>query len=337
MMAAAAFVLSSASAHAQVPQAPILLVESSALPIQGGTAGQAGATGWRHTGVTLRSCTSYTSGVDYVLDGRSAPLVVDSCDFSGRTVRIYGQVTLKRSRVVNDDALDCAAPAISIEKGAGPVLIEDVEITTTDPNAVGGAKRQDRTICVRKANSQPVTIRRVWSHDTMRGLDITSQSNIDIVDSYLGPNVSPPTGQRPGVGCPGQEREHASAVRAAGSTYDITFLNTVLHLGPCSWGSGLIATYPEGGPNHDWEVSGGRWIIEGENDGAYGVAAGGTAAEGYNYNYNFHDFEISTQHYSSGCPSGCAQNWPQLQGAKSWTNIRKYNPGQSSNGQLINP
>ena len=171
---------------------------TSGLPIQGGSGGQAGATGWQHTGVTLRSCESYVSGGNYVLDGRNAPLVVDSCDFLGRAVKIYGAVTLKRSRVRDDESADCASPAIRIESGAGPVLIEDVEIATIDPNAVGGAKRQDRSICVFKGNTQPVTLRRVWSHGTMRGIDITSQQNILVENSYLGPNVESTDGATTG-------------------------------------------------------------------------------------------------------------------------------------------
>jgi hypothetical protein len=229
----------------------------------------------------------------------------------GRAVKIYGQVTLKRSRVRDDASEDCASPAIRIENGAGPVLIEDVEIATIDPNAVGGAKRQDRTICVFKGNTKSVTLRRVWTHGTMRGLDITSQSNLLVEDSYLGPNVSPPIGNPPGVGCSGSERAHASAVRAAGGSHAIVFRNTVLHIGACSWASGLIATYPENGANYDWEVAGGRWIIEGQNDGAYGIATGYTPPEEQpNHDYNIHDLQISTQFYSSGCPSGCAQSWP---------------------------
>lgn len=310
---------------------------TAGLPIQGGNAGETGATGWAHTGVTLRSCESYVNGTDYVLDGRTTPLTVDSCDFLGRTVRIYGQVTLKRSRIRNSDASDCASPAIGIQSGAGPVLIEDVEIATTDPNVVGGGARQDRSICVFKENTQSVTLRRVWSHGTMRGLDITSQDNILVEDSYLGPNLSPPTGQPPGSCANNTERAHASAVRAAGGTGNIVFRNTVLHIGYCAWASGLIATYPENGANSNWEVAGGRWIIEGQNDGAYGIAAGYTPPEQQNTNYNIHDLQISTQYFSSGCPSGCAQSWTEVGGTRLWTNVRKYNPGKSDDGQLISP
>jgi hypothetical protein len=314
-----------------------LRIVSSALPIQGGTAGQSGATGWQHTGAVLRSCESYVQGGSYVLDGRTSPLTVDSCDFLGRGVRIYGHVTLKRSRVRSDGSLDCASPAVRIENGAGPVLIEDVEITTTDPTVAGGGQRLDRTICVFKGNTQQVTLRRVWTHDSIRGLDITSQQNVVVEDSYLGPNVSPPTGQRPGSCANNAERAHASAVRAAGGTRNIAFRNTVLHIGYCSWASGLIATYPENGANSGWEVSGGRWIIEGQNEGAYGIAMGYTPPEQQNTNYNIYDLQISTQYNSTGCPSGCAQSWAELGGSKAWTNVRKYNPGRTDDGQLVSP
>jgi hypothetical protein len=313
-------------------------VSSGGLPIPGGKPGAVGATGWQHTGTTLKSCDSYAKGSDYVLDGRGSPLTVDSCDFSGKRVVIYGNVTLRKSRIVNSANEDCAVPAVQIASGAGPVLIEDVEITTRDVNALGGQARQDRTICISKGNTQLVTLRRVWTHDTMRGLDFTGQNNIRVEDSYLGPNMSPPIGYPPGSCSGNSERQHASAIRAAGGTYNIKLMNTVLHIGPCSWASGLIATYPENGANHDWEVSGGRWIIEGDNGGAYGIAAGYTPGkEQPNYNYNFHDFSISTQYYSSGCPSGCAQNWEDLSGSASWKNVTKYAPNSSSNGSVISP
>ena len=337
-------ILSASAAYSQTPMPPVIteidgvaVGTAGALPVPGGSPGVPGATGWQHTGVTLKSCGSFSNGTDYVLDGRTTPLTVDGCDFTGRVVRIHGAVTLRRSRIVNDESSDCAGPAIAIEDNAGPVVIEDVEIATTNPSAIGGAARQDRTICIWKGNTKPVTIRRVWTHDTMRGLDFTKQNNIVVEDSYLGPNVSPPTGSPPGVGCPGSERAHASSVRAAGGTYNIAFKNTVFHLGACSWSSGLIATYPENGANHDWEVAGGRWIIEGYNSGAYGVAAGYTPPESRNYNFAFHDIEISTQYNSGGCPSGCAQSWSELGGTNSWTNVRKYNPGKADHGQLISP
>ena len=314
----------------------------SDVPIAGGSAGQPGATGWQHTGVTLRSCEQYWNGYYYELDGRNSPLVVDGCDFSNQVV-IRGNVTLKRSRVVSHNDIsrgggDCNGAAIKFASGAGPVLIEDLELTTTYPNAVGGGLRQDRSICMFKGNSQPVVLRRVWTHGTMRGLDVTGQQNILVEDSYLGPNASPPTGFPPGgAGCPGSEREHASAIRAAGGTNNITLRNTVLHIGACSWASGLIATYPENGANRNWEIDGGRWIIESFNGGGYGIAAGTTPSEPSNYNYNVHDLEISTEHYSQGCPSGCAQNWNQLEGYSIWENVTRYNPGQPDHGQPIGP
>lgn len=310
-------------------------------PIPGGNAGQGGATGWQHTGVTLKSCESYSNGTDYVLDGRKTALTVDSCDFSGRVIRIYGNVTLKRSRVIGSNGVDCAGPAIAVEDGAGPVLIEDVEITTSNPNAVGGAARQDRTICVWKGNTQPVTIRRIWTHDTMRGLDFTNQTNVTVLDSYLGPNVSPPTGQPVGSCLNDNERAHASAMRVAGGVSNLRLTNNVFRIGACSRASGIIATYPEQGHNHDIIVDGGRWIIEGNNSGAYGIAAGTPdTSTGYtNYDFHIQNVQISTEYNSSGCPSGCAQNWNQIarDGISTWTNIRKYNPGKADDGQIISP
>jgi hypothetical protein len=327
----------------------------------GGSAADAGAasslptpatTGWAHTGATLQACEQYVSGGSYVLNGTGTPLTVDSCDFHDRQVRISGNVTLKRSRVINNSTCDSACAAIIILSGAGPVLIEDLEIDTTDHNAVGGGARQDRTITVAKNNTLPVVIRRLYAHDTSRGIDLTTQNNVTIEDSYHGPNVSPPIGQRPGVGCPGSERPHASAIRAAGSTYNIVIRNTVLHIGACSFASGLIATYTENGSgptfaNHDWEIAGGLWVHErdnpsADNTGGYGIAAGcdwygsGSNATKYqNYNFNIHDVKISTQHNSDGCPAGCAQGWNNMAGTAIWANVTKYRPGHADDGDPI--
>lgn len=341
-VAAAAILLAPVVSFAQLASKPPVLLDpvpivtpSSGLPIPGGSPGQPGATGWEHTGVTLSSCSALLKNGRYELDGRQAPLVVDSCRLSGAPVYIWGNVTLRRSRLDNDLTVDCQSPVISIESGAGPVLIEDVEITTSNPNAVGGADRQDRTICVKKNNNLQVTLRRVWSHDTMRGLDITSQKNVRVEDSYLGPNVSPPIGGVPGSCQNSSERQHASAIRAAGGTSDISIINTVLHIGYCSWASGLIATYPEHGANTNWLIQGGLWIIETKNDGGYGIAAGYTPPESQNSNFTVRDLYISTQHYPQGCPSGCAQSWNEVAGTRVWTNVRKYNPGKSDHDQPI--
>jgi hypothetical protein len=325
----------SALGQALSPPTNLQVVSAVSMPTQGGTPGQAGATGWQHTGVALATCaaTSY-SGTNLVLDG---------CDFNGQVRITGGNVTIKRSRVRASCGTDTSCAAILIS-GGGPHLIEDVEIDSTNPNANGCVDsnncRQDRTIGITRPSSttSPITIRRVWTHNTTRGMDITGQQNITVVDSYLGPNISPPIGQPPGSCANNSERQHASAIRAAGGTRQIAINNTVLHIGYCAWASGLIATYPEGGPNSGWEISGGRWIIEGQNDGAYGIAMGYTPpAEQQNTNYAIRDLQISTQYYGTGCPSGCAQSWDELGGSKSWSNVRKYNPGKSDDGQPISP
>jgi hypothetical protein len=232
-----------------------------------------------------------------------------------------------------------------------------VEIDTTDHDAVGNGPRQDRTITVWKSNTQPVVIRRLYAHDTMRGMDFTEQENITVIDSYHGPNVNPPDGKPPNdPSCPGpDDRGHSSSIRAAGSSHNILIQNTVLSLGECSNASGHIATYTENGAsnghdgvgwsNYDWEISGGMWINN--NDGGYGIAAGcdwygsatGSCAGGcnkyQNYDFNVHDLKISTTFHSEGCPSGCAQGWNNVAGYGPWTNVTKYNPGQADHGQAI--
>lgn len=337
------------------------------LPIAGGAYGQAGATGWEHTGVVLNSVCDPGDYIDgqgnYTLDGTGTPLVVDGCDFDSQ-IRIYGEVTLKRSRYTGTGALsgNTANAAIRIEGGAGPVLIEDVEIRTSDPNAIGGGYRQDRTIAVLKDNGLPVTIRRVYTHDTMRGLVIEGQDNVTVADSYLGPTVSPPVGELPGVGCPGGEREHGSAIFGNHAT-NFSLDNTVLHVGPCSFASGVISAYShEDVSAHDWSISGGLWIVEKDdpsNDGevcdpgqtppdpdhngcAYGVQVACPTQHSdwpadRNYNFDVNGLKISTQYYSVGMPQGIDVGWGDLAGTNAWTNVTKYNPGEADHGDPIYP
>ena len=295
-------------------------------------------TGWQHTGVTLAKCDELLVDNVYVVKGSEAGTVVDGCDFSGHQVRITGDgaVTLKRSRVRHNGNCDSACAAIVVDQGAGPVTIEDVEVTTTDPNASDEAQRLDRTITVAKNNDLPVTIRRVYAHDATRGLDVTGQSNVTIVDSYLAFNVSPPSNGK----CD-QERKHSSAIRAAGGVANLVVRNTVLGVGACAFASGLVALDPEQGPNRDITFDGGLWIVRTDNGGAFGVAVGYTpGSEQPNANITVRNLQISTQYYGEGCPSGCGQNWTGSKaptGTTVWDNVTRYNPGQPDHGQPIGP
>lgn len=298
-------------------------------------------TGYQHTGVTLQSCEQYVSGGNYVISGTSGGRVVDGCDFYNRQVRITGggPVTLKRSRVRDNSNCDGACAAVYIANGAGPVTIEDVEITTTDPSVTLESQRQDRTITVAKNNTQPVTIRRVYAHDTTRGMELTGQNNITVENSYLAFNVSPPSN-----GNCGQERKHSSALKASGGTHHLTLTNNVFGVGECSFASGLLAFYPEGGANHDVTIDGGLWIIQSDNDGAFGISAGYTPPEERNYNFIVRNVQISTQYYTHGCPlagsNTCAPLWNGSRspsGTKIWENNTKYNPGKPDHGQPIEP
>jgi hypothetical protein len=125
------------------------------------------------------------------------------------------------------------------------------------------------------------------------------------------------------------ERAHTTAIRAAGNTFSITVNNSVLGVGVDCFASGIIAMYPEFGPNSGLTITGGLFIVSAQNDGAFGIAAGFTPpGEQPNRNFNVNGLWISTEFYASGCPSGCAQQWTELIGTNSWTNVKKYNPGQ---------
>jgi len=227
-----------------------------------------------------------------------------------------GALTIRNSRIANG-----GLAALKVN-GPGAVLLEDVEIR---PSA--GGSQYDRSVDTSNRQQGSTTLRRVYAHDGLRGLDFTGDPNpILVEDSYMAFNANPGSG----------ERAHASAVRAAGGIRSLTFNNTVLGVGQDSFSSGIIATYPEWGPNSGVTVNGGLWIIQGQNDGAFGIAAGYTPpGESPNHDFVIRDLLISTQYYASGCPSGCAQQWNELTGTNVWSNVRKYHPGFADDGQLI--
>lgn len=293
------------------------------------------STGWQHTGVTLRNCSNYQ------IDGTPGGTVIDGCDFSsGSAVTINGggPVTLKRSRIraMSPAGSGSVGVGIWVEAGAGPVTIEDVEVTSLDRNS---PDRIDRTIGIGKNNTLPVLLNRVYVHDGSRGLEFTQQNNITVQDSYIAFNYNPPTN-----GDCSQERPHASVIRAAGGTYNIKILNTVLGGGECSITSGLIATYPEQGANHDILIDGGLWICP--SGSPYGIAAGSnpSAGEPQNYGFTVKNLKISTQANPVGCAAGNGQHWNSasqyagpLGDPKVWQNVTKYNPGKPDDGQPIDP
>lgn len=330
--------------------------------------------GWAHTGGSLTSCEGYlVDDLDYILDGEEAPLVVIGCDFDDHNVILKGQVALLRSRITDNDDNDTQGAALQVAPGAGPILVEDVEIRNADPNTTGGDGRQDRTFAVRKGNELPAVFRRVYTHDTERGADITEQANVLIDASLLGPNVNPPTGELPNVGCPGGERDHGTQIRMAGSAVDITVRDTVQIAGRCSFNSGVWSAYGENGAdgvpgtNSDIKVQGGRWTIQEDDpnsaglgsDGgnAYGIAAGCTTTQtcqsgdawypwcttcsgGYCNRFQNSDFsvtglQISTEYYSAACPSGCDSGWDKLAGDNVWSGVTKYHPGFGDHGASI--
>lgn len=263
------------------------------------------STGWQHTGVTLKAYTGATT--------IPAGTVLDSVDIT-KPITNAGQLTIRRSRITAGGlmAVNCTGP--------GDVLLEDVEITGS----------YDRSIQTSNRKAGTLTCRRVYAHGGLRGLDFTGDGNpIRLEDSYFAFNSNPGSG----------ERSHASAIRAAGGIRSLDVVNTVLGVGTSSWSSGLIATYPENGPNSGVRIVGGLWIVQADNSGAYGIAAGYTPSAGEKPNSNFvvKDLWVSTEFYPSGCPSGVGQHWNQLAGTNVWSNVRKYHPGFAEHGQQINP
>lgn len=244
-------------------------------------------TGWAHTGVTL---TPYT-GSDVI----DAAVTIDSADITGglEIAHDTGLVWIKRSRITGGFGDGSAGIEIT---GTGDVLIEDVEIRSTD--LASNATQFDRTISTALTNASrnsvaTLTIRRVHAHGAIRGMDFSGDGEpILLEDCYHAFNYNP------GVG----ERDHTTAIRAAGNTFSITVNNCVLGMGDDCFASGVIAMYPEFGPNTGLTINGGLFVVQANNDGAFGIAAGFTPpGESPNHDFNVTGLWISTEFYSEGC------------------------------------
>jgi hypothetical protein len=283
-------------------------------------------TGWQPTGVTL---TPYTGPTTVTAGGT----VIDSKDISATTgngiaINSSGSVTIKRSRITA--AGGDGAFAVDI-RGTGPVILEDCEIRSLNVNAPNNSGQFHRSVCTGVAPASRnggLRMTRVYAYGGIAGVDFTSDDEaILIEDCYLYPNYNP------GVG----ERDHTTAVRASGNVTGLTINNTVLGVGEDCWASGIIATYPENGPNANLTINGGLWIVNADNSGAYGIAAGYTPpGESPNHDFHVTGLQISTEFYAAGCPSGVGQNWNQLTGTNTWS-ATKYHPGFADHGQSIGP
>lgn len=230
-----------------------------------------------------------------------------------KAINNAGKLTIRGARITNGALAACNFT------GPGDVLLEDVEITGTYDRSIQTIGRQAGTL----------TCRRVYAHGGLRGVDHTGDGNpIRYEDCYMAFNSNPGSG----------ERSHASAARLAGGIRSFDSVNTVWGVGQDSWSSGLIATYPENGPNSGVRFKGGLWIVMPQNSTAYGIAAGYTPPnERPNHDFSIQDLWVSTQYYASGCPSGVGQQWNELTGVNVWSNVRKYHPGFADHGQQISP
>lgn len=248
------------------------------------------------------------------------------------------------------DSITCFSPSSPILDSQG-VLVDpylgrpehidqSAAYLVSNPAAVAccDSQRQDRSISTEeKANTQPVTITRLYSWDTQRGLTLTGSNNVTMTDSYE-QNYNPhnrcaPYGANPPLGFDAQPYDyaHSSEIRSTSGTSNMTFTNDVQIIGPCSNASGVLALYPESTGNHDITVNGGLWEITAPgNSGGYGAAAGFSppgcggcpappGGESPNYNITIKNVHMSVAAsaalgYSGvtstfGFGGGLAQNW----------------------------
>jgi hypothetical protein len=137
-------------------------------------------TGWKHTGVQL--LTVHTETMYVTTPGA----VVDSVDAQGGIVVEANNVTIRRSLVEGRGSGEGAG--IWIVRGVDGTLVEDVEVTSlpgADPTNVDALV--DRAITAEQTTN--TTMRRVYAHGTIRGLEPGCSTTI--VDSYVDGEVNP--------------------------------------------------------------------------------------------------------------------------------------------------
>jgi hypothetical protein len=147
-------------------------------------------TGWKHTGVTL-------TVVPNLYVAQTPGEVLDAKDFQGGLKITANNVTVKRSRVQCGDCL-----GLWVSQKVRNTLIEDVEITSKSPtsrivHAITAGKTYD------------LTVRRVYVHDTMKGIEYGYSALIE--DNYVDDEYNPTD-------------DHSSAVGGAVMDDDMTLV-----------------------------------------------------------------------------------------------------------------
>jgi hypothetical protein len=174
-------------------------------------------TGWQHTGVTLTPVTGlYTA--------RTPGEVLDSKDFLGGIKITADNVTVKRSRVKCGNC-----PGVWIDWNVKNALIEDVEITSKSRE-----ERIDRGLTAGKTIN--LTVRRVYVHDTQRGIEWGYSALIE--DNYVDDQYNP-------------TEAHVSALGGAVQQTDVKLVirHNWIAGKPGNNNSGALLYYIDAGPN----------------------------------------------------------------------------------------
>jgi hypothetical protein len=174
-------------------------------------------TGWKHTGVTL-------TPVNGLYTARTAGEVLDAKDFRGGIKISADNVTVKRSRVMCGDC-----PGVWIDWNVKNALIEDVEITSKSRE-----ERIDRGLTAGKTIN--LTVRRVYVHDTQRGIEWGYSALIE--DNYVDDQYNP-------------TEAHVSALGGAIQQTDVKLVirHNWIAGKPGNNNSGALLYYIDEGPN----------------------------------------------------------------------------------------
>lgn len=127
-------------------------------------------TGWKHTGVTL-------TVVPNLYVASTPGEVLDAKDFQGGLKITANNVTVKRSRVQCGDCL-----GLWVSQKVRNTLVEDVEITSRSQTS-----RIVHAITAGKTYN--LTVRRVYVHDTMKGIEYGYSALIE--DNYVDDEYNP--------------------------------------------------------------------------------------------------------------------------------------------------
>ncbi|MCA9603027.1 MAG: hypothetical protein R3A78_00370 [Polyangiales bacterium] len=254
-------------------------------------------TGWAHTGVTL---SAYTGPSTITADNT----VIDSKDITKCLVIDAKNVTIKRSRIKcsNDRGIEQG-------DGATGLLVEDTEILSTDTSSTNTTI--ERAVAIWGGGG--VTLRRLYIHDTIKGVDLGSNTTIE--DSYIADNVVPEDSCV--GGCP-----HSTAIVSFGTADHVVIRHNTLknRFGATA----AVALERDYGVSDDYLIDGNLLAT----DGGYCFYAGAS-------NMAFVNNKFSTEFEEDCGFTSHTLDWVPSRGGLTWSNNTWYDPGGKKDGQQV--